>query len=97
MVREVKWTNRALKDRIQILSYWLTRNKSNSYSLKLDDLFIETLQSLCKFPYAGRKTEKRDVRIKVVKNYLLIYRITATRIVILRLWDTRQNPQKLKY
>lgn len=97
MVRKVEWTNRALRDRFQILSYWINRNKSNTYSLKLDDLFIDTLQSLCNFPNAGRRTEKINVRIKVVKDYSLIYKVTVNRIVVLRVWDSRQNPERLKY
>ena len=97
MVRKVEWTNQALKDRFQILSYWINRNKSNRLSIKLDNLFIEALQLLCKFPNTGKSTVKPNVRIKVVKSYLLVYKIIFDKIVVLRIWDSRQNPEKLKY
>jgi addiction module RelE/StbE family toxin len=97
MARKVEWTNRALKDRFQILSYWINRNKSNSYSIKLDDLFIESLKLLSLFPFAGKPTRVANVRMKIIKKYVLVYQVTDNEIIVLRLWDSRQNPQNLKY
>ena len=96
MVRRVIWTTRALKDRYQILSYWINNNKSNNYSKKLDDLFIETLSFLCEYPFLGKRTKRLNVRLKIVKNYFLIYQIEKNEIIVLRVWDSRQNPQNLK-
>ena len=97
MAGKIEWTKQALKDRFQILSYWIRRNRSNSYSFKLNDLFVANVQLLAKYPKIGKKTIKPDVRIKVVKNYLLVYKVLNDRIVVLRVWDSRQNPESLRY
>ena len=97
MVRRVIWTNRALKDRYQILSYWINNNKSNSYSKKLDDIFIETLSFLCEYPFLGKRTKRLNVRVKIVKNYFLVYQIEKKEIIVLRVWDSRQNPQNFNF
>ena len=36
MVREIIWSESAKTDRIEILNYWLNRNKSNIYPNKLN-------------------------------------------------------------
>jgi toxin YoeB len=97
MVRRVVWTNRALKDRYQILSYWINNNQSNSYSKILDSLFIETLSLLCEYPFLGKKTKSLNVRLKIIKKYNIVYQINNNEIIVLRVWDSRQNPQKLKF
>ena len=97
MAKQVEWTNRALIDRFQILSYWNNRNKSNYYSTKLDNLFISTLKALCSFPFTGKQTERENIRIKVIRNYLLVYKITDRKIIVLRVWDSNRDPKNLKY
>jgi hypothetical protein len=44
----------------------------------------------------GKRTWKENVRVKVLKDYLIIYEITVNEIVVLSLWDCRQNPDDLK-
>lgn len=97
MVRRIVWVLKAQKDRIQILSYWNNRNKSNTFSRKLDRIFRESLDIICKYPFIGKPTDKPNVRIKIVLDYLLIYEITENEIIVLRVWDSRRNPGELKY
>ena len=96
MVKQVVWSLRAQNDRKQILNYWRLRNKSNTYSKKLNQLFKNSIQIIKDFPQIGKSTDDPNTRIKIVKDYLLFYEETETQIFILTIWDSRQDPDKLK-
>ena len=74
MAKQVIWSHRAQADRKEILAYWRKRNKSNVYSIKLNELFNEAVRLISEHPRIGKETNKEHVRIKVVRDYLLIYR-----------------------
>ena len=95
MAKQVIWSLRAQKDKREIFKYWSERNKSNRYSQKLNQLFKEAIQLLREHPYIGRSTDDDLIRIKIVRDYLLIYEVTETSINILSVWDGRQDPSKL--
>ena len=96
MSKQIIWSIRAQKDKKEIFKYWSQRNKSNRYSKKLNQLFKEAILLLREHPYIGRPTDDALVRIKIVKEYLLIYEVTETSINILSVWDGRQHPSKLE-
>ncbi len=96
MVKQVVWTLRARDDRKEILSYWRVRNKSNVYSKKLNLLLKEAIKLICEFPQIGKQTDDKDVRVKIVKDYLILYEQSETTIYILTIWDSRQRPEKLE-
>jgi plasmid stabilization system protein ParE len=96
MVKKVIWSQRAQDDRKQILEYWINRNKSNTYSKKLDKRFREALHIIREYPQIGKQTDDQKARIKIVKDYLLIYEETKDSIVLLTIWDSRQDPKKLE-
>jgi toxin YoeB len=93
MVKKVIWSKIAQRNRIAILQYWIYRNKSDTYSKKLNGYFKESIVLISKYPGIGKKTEYPDIRIKVMKHYFLTYRIKADRIEILTIWDSRQDPE----
>ncbi len=97
MVRQVVWTEKAQNNRIAIFTYWNNRNKSVAFSKKLHELIKESLQLICKHPMIGRPTIKENVRVKVLRDYLIIYEITEQEIIVLTLWDCRQNPDDLTF
>ena len=97
MAKQVIWVLNAQKDRLAILAYWEQRNKSKTYSKKLDFRFREALKLISKHPLIGKPTLKASVRIKIVEDYLLVYEITRKYIVVLSIWDSRRNPAELKY
>lgn len=97
MAKKVIWTIKAQKDRISIFSYWNNRNKSNIYSQKLNQLFIDSIKIICRHPNIGIETDSENVRVKIVRDYLIFYEITKYHIHILTIWDSRQNPENLKY
>jgi toxin YoeB len=97
MVKRVIWTRRAQNDRKAILTYWIERNQSKAYSKKLDQLFRHAIQIIRDYPGIGKPTNEKAIKIKIVKDYLIIYRREGSVIYILTIWDSRQNPEKIVY
>jgi toxin YoeB len=95
--REIRWTIRAIQDKLAIYEYWTNRNKSILYVKKLENLFNEAVKVAAIYPTAGIKTAMTDVRIQIIKDYKIVYRIKEDLIEILTIWDTRQNPKNLKF
>lgn len=85
MVRRIVWVYQAQKDRIQILTYWLNRNKSNTFGRKLDKNIRKSIDIISKYPLIGKPTYKPNIRIKIVADYFLIYEITDNEIIVLRI------------
>ncbi len=96
MVREIVWSFRALEDRKEILHYWIKHNKSKAYSKKLNTLFKTAVKLVTEHPQIGRPTDIKNIRIKIVRDYLIIYEVTESKIFIHSIWDSRQDPEKLK-
>lgn len=96
MAKQVIWSFRAQEDRKNILEYWRQRNKSNTYSEKLDKRFREAIRIIQDFPQIGKLTDDSKARIKVLKDYLIIYEETDNSIILLTIWDSRQDPRELE-
>ena len=94
--REIIWSIRAKNDRIKILEFWIDHNKSVLYSRKLNNLFKEAAKFISEYPTVGKLTDDRNVRIKIVRDYLMFYEIHKSAVVILTIFDSRRNPEKLK-
>ncbi len=97
VTREIRWTIRATQDKLSIYEYWTNTNKSTLYAEKLENLFNETVKIIAIYPLTGIKTEIEDVRIQIVKDFKIIYRIKEGVLEVLTIWDTRQNPENLKF
>jgi addiction module RelE/StbE family toxin len=95
MVRRITWSSRAQNDRKMIFEYWNNRNKSNLYSRKLNELISKSLALIAKYPQIGKRTDKKNVRLKVLKDCLIIYEVLPKEILVLTIWDCRQNPEDL--
>jgi toxin YoeB len=91
--RKIDWSLNAILTKKSIFSYWNHRNKSTLYSQKLNQLFTTTLRFAENYPNASIATKKENIRAILAKDYYLIYKITPNEIVVLDIWDTRQNPQ----
>jgi len=92
MVRRLIWSVEARYSRKNIFDYWNNRNKSKMYSNKLNRLFNNNLQIVLKLPEFGNPTKYEDVKFIIVSHFEIIYKITNIEIVVLDIWDTRQNP-----
>lgn len=96
MAKQIIWSHRAQQNRKEIFAFWNSRNKSATYSKKLNHLFKESIKLIAEFPLIGKPTNELNTRIKIVKDYLIIYEETETQILILAVWDSRQDPDKIK-
>jgi toxin YoeB len=97
MAEKVGWSLRAQNDRKKIFSYWNKRNKSNNYSIRLNRLFIEATKAISDYPKIGKITERENIRIKIVRDYLIVYKELENKIEVLTIFNSHQNPGKLKF
>ena len=89
--RKIIWTITANLERKEILEYWILRNKSKRFSVRLNYLILQTLEVLRENPTIGRLTNVNNVRVKLIREYLLMYEFTESDLIILSIWDARRN------
>jgi len=89
------WTKRASKQFDDVLDYWIERNKSNVYALKLIDEVDDRLKFISLHPLASIATNYPNTRKCVMGNYSIIYKVSEDKIYITAFWDNRQDPDKL--
>ena len=93
--RKIVWTQKAFEERKEILAYWIERNQSKTYSVKLNKLIKETIQIAALYPDTGRITTFKNVRVKIIRDYFLFYEVNKTTLVVLSIWDGRRNDRTL--
>ena len=93
--RKIIWSKRARIKRYEILSYYIDRNKSNTYSIKLNHRINKELQLLTEYPNLGIKTDIMGVRGLIIENFILFYELNKNIIIVHYIWDSRQNPEEL--
>lgn len=92
----IQWTQTAQKDRENIFEYWNKNNGSKDYSRKLNHPIEEKIALTKMYPKAGLTTSRKGVRYHLIeRHYKLFYKKDHNRIIILRLWDSRQDPGRL--
>ncbi|HEY5824760.1 MAG TPA: type II toxin-antitoxin system RelE/ParE family toxin [Cyclobacteriaceae bacterium] len=96
MAKKIVWTETAIKDRYRIYLFWEQNNFSNTYSKKLERIFQESAILISTYPEIGRPTDLPGIRIKVIRGYAIFYKSAQDSVEILRIWDTRQDPNELK-
>ena len=89
--RKIIWTKTANLERKEILEYWILRNKSKRFSVRLNYLILQTLEVLRENPTIGLLTNVNNVRVKLIREYLLMYEFTDSELIVLSIWDTRRN------
>jgi len=96
MAREIIWSPTAEEEKNNILRFWLIHNQSPNYSYKLDNKINEAIELLPYYPFIGRKTNFGKARLIIVDYCLVFYELTDTHVLILSIFDGRQDPEKLK-
>ena|SRR5690554_6025865 len=96
MARRVILSELARDDRKRILEYWNKRNQSKAYSKKLNEQFSQAFRLIAVFPQIGKPTDDKDVRVKIVSHYLILYEIRRKDIYVLTIWDSRRDPKILE-
>lgn len=77
MAKQIVWTVKAKNELIDILQYWIDRNQSKTFSIKLNNLVEEQLNLIAKSPGIGRITDVPNVSVRVIHKYLLYYEISG--------------------
>lgn len=95
--REIIWSNTAEESLKDILDFYIERNKSINYALKLLSLFSETVSRLSEVPEMGLKCKNIEIKIFILKHYLIVYEYDEHTLRILNIWDSRQDPDKAPF
>ena len=95
MAKRIIWSEKAERIFIQILEFYIERNGSKAYSRKLNNEVLALLSILSKQPFLGIKTEIKNVRVFIRRDYKIFYQIENDSLVILLVWDCIQNPEAL--
>jgi plasmid stabilization system protein ParE len=93
--RTVVWTETAVKQRREILKYWLVRNKSAKYPEKLTRLIAARIKVIQTDPGAFKLTSFPETRISAMGHFSILYKFTPNQIIVTAFWDNRQDPAKL--
>jgi addiction module RelE/StbE family toxin len=92
---KVEWSVEAVEERLDILSFWIDRTGSTKYPRKLDALIARAVELISMYPLIGKPSNIPNVRTKIIRDYLLICRVTEDSIQILAFWDPRRDPEAL--
>ena len=90
--RRIDWSSDARNDLFTILNFYKKRNGSAAYSTKLNKRFNRSLQLIAKYPNLGTDTDYKSVRVLITGDYQIVYEIFDQLILVIMLWDCRQNP-----
>ena len=93
--RNVIWTRTADLQFVGILEYWVKRNKSKRYSIKLIKLVSERTSQIAETPFIYKSTDFKDVRVASLGNYSIYYKVLENDLIISAFWDNRQDQKKL--
>lgn len=93
--RKIIWTETAARQRRSILEYWLERNQSATYSLRLLRLSNEKASLIADNPMIYKAAEFPDTRVASMGHFSLFYKILDEAIIITAFWDNRQDPKEL--
>jgi len=72
--RKIIWSHRAKIRRFEILEFYIDRNKSKTFSKKLNDQFNKAIRLLTKYPNMGIKTDIDVVRGLIIDKFVLFLR-----------------------
>ena len=78
--RKIIWTETAARQRRSILEYWLQRNQSPTFSLKLLRLSNEKANLIAENPLIYKAAEFPDTRVAPMGHFILFYKITDSAI-----------------
>lgn len=95
--RKIIWTLKAKNQLFSILEYFAKRNKSKTYSIKLHKKIKSEILITLKQPNIGKQTDVLNIRGLIIENYIVFYELLDTNIIILNIWDCRQNPENLNF
>ncbi len=98
MVRQIVWNKRAVQKFEEIINY-LEENVSQKSAIKFVTEVNELIDKINKYPEIGTRTiKKKTVRqYKLDKHRNLYYKKSGRKLVIVYIFDNRQNPGSNPY
>ena len=90
---KIEWSIEARLDLLDILDFYVTRNKSTVYSKKLYSKIHKSTKLISKQPYIGTQTGIESVRALITGDFQIIYEILDKKIYISMIWDCRRDPE----
>jgi plasmid stabilization system protein ParE len=90
---KIEWSIEARLDLLDILDFYVSRNKSVAYSKKLYSKINKSTNLIAKQPFIGTQTGIETVRALVTGDYQIIYEILDNKIYISMIWDCRRDPE----
>ena len=90
---KIEWSNEARLDLIDILNYYIERNKSAAYSKKLNSKINNSVRLISKNPMIGLQTGIETVKALITGDYQIIYEILDKSILVVMIWDCRRDPE----
>ena len=87
---KVEWLNEARLDLKDILDYYIERNGNKKYSLKLNRSIKNTVELIASNPLMGKSTQISSIRVAVEKDYLIIYQLSES-VLIMMIRDSRRD------
>jgi plasmid stabilization system protein ParE len=97
MVFKVIWSKFAVKDYSQNVDYLLkewTLTDAQEFANNAENI----INIISKMPESFPLSDYKNVRkATVCKQISLLYKINKTEIILLRFWNNKQSPQKIKF
>ncbi len=94
--RRLIWSDPAIQELEEILHFFDERNGSSDYGDKLLAHIERTLERYRQMPELGERDRKSRRRFFICGNYCVFYRFTQTEFEVVKVWDSRRNPDDLK-
>lgn len=93
----VIWSEVALKD-LETIYFFIAQNSIHAANTIIDDLYNKTRQlSMKGFAESGQVDDVNAKYRRLIEgNYKILYSISEKEIIIHGVYDSRQNPKKLK-
>jgi plasmid stabilization system protein ParE len=88
---KIEWSTEARIDLLTILDFYIQRNKSATYSKKLNAEINKSIKLISRNPLIGTKTDYNTVRALITGDYQIIYEIFDQLLLIIMIWDCRQD------
>jgi plasmid stabilization system protein ParE len=89
------WSNLAIDD-VSDNIYYLEKNWTEKEVERFNDKTEEVLEQLSKGNLNFKPTEHKNIfQVPIVKQITLFYKINESNIVLLRFWNSYQNPDNL--
>jgi plasmid stabilization system protein ParE len=95
--KRVVWTELALLEYDETID-WLLENWTTQIAIRFTELVEQKINAIKHNPLMGAQSHflKECRKIWVPPYHILIYKVTQDSIEIIRFFDGRQNPEKLK-